>query len=541
MRGIMACCKKLPGDRARVWAAGTLLFLLALGLRLRGLGAESVWMDDFFSAARLDAPNLLRFLRDQRGDNWEMVPVYYTLEYFWALLRPGSLAWVRGLSVLFGAGAVVLVFSLGRRLGGMVAGCVAGAVMALSPWQIFHSQGLRPYALMLFLSLVSMDALLRWTESRRAAPLAAHLAANLLMLWSHLFAPLFFLPQGLVVLFSRGVSWRGRLFWGGAHALFLLAVLGYVATIKPAPDPPVTPPGWGNPWAVVTGRGFFAADNTLTGGVLSADGENLRWAEYHSPTVLRDPAHPLAADLLPLRPAVELALARCYLLTLGLMLFFAARDALRRGEADRKDLRNTLVLLAWFLVPVAALFLVAQFWKPHAFQRRYVFYAWPALCLLVGLSAARLRGPARWAHAAAPLAMLAVLAAAAAALPMRHDYLSAAGLLREHAATHPAAMTDNWNLMRILRCNDPGLPVPVERYLSPEETAARAVETVRAGTGVWVLFVGPESLPQRQALEQTLRDNDIPWERVILPGMQSLYLYRCDPAEPALVMASSPG
>ncbi|HRZ17490.1 MAG TPA: hypothetical protein P5141_07995, partial [Candidatus Hydrogenedentes bacterium] len=214
---------------------------------------------------------------------------------------------------------------------------------------------------------------------------------------------------------------------------------------------------------------------------------------------------------------------------------------LRRDEASRAELRKALFLLAWFLVPVAALFLVAQFWKPHAFQRRYVLYAWPALCLLVGMAAARLRGPARWAHAAAPLAMLAVLALAAASLPMRHDYLSAAGLLREHAATHPVAMTDNWNLMRILRCNDPALPVPVERYLSPEETAARAVETVRAGTGVWVLFVGPESLPQRQALEQTLRNNEIPWDRVILPGMQSLYLYRCDPAAPALVMASSPG
>ncbi|HRZ17609.1 MAG TPA: hypothetical protein P5141_08615, partial [Candidatus Hydrogenedentes bacterium] len=135
------------------WTAGALLFLLALGLRLRGIGAESVWMDDFFSAARLDAPNLLQFLRDQRGDNWEMVPVYYTLEYFWAGLRPGSLAWVRGLSALFGAGAVVWVFLLGRRLGGMLAGCLAGLVMALSPWMVFHGQGLRPYALMLFLSL----------------------------------------------------------------------------------------------------------------------------------------------------------------------------------------------------------------------------------------------------------------------------------------------------------------------------------------------------------------------------------------------------
>lgn len=541
MRGIMACCTILSGGRARVWAAGAFLFLLALGLRLRGIGAESVWMDDFFSASRLDAPNLLRFLRDQRGDNWEMVPVYYTLEYFWALLRPGDLAWVRGLSALFGAGAVVMVFSLGRRLGGMFAGCAAALVMALSPWQIFHSQGLRPYALVLFLSLASMDALFRWTESRRAAPLAAHLAANLLMLWSHLFAPLFFLPQGLIVLCARGVSWRERFFWGGAHALFLLAVLGYVATIKPAPDPPVPPPGWGNPWAAVTGAGFYAGDDTLTGGVLSADGENLRWAGHNSPTVLRDPAHPLAAELLPLRPAVELALARCYLLALALMLFFAVRDALRRDDASRAELRKTLLLLAWFFVPVIALFLVAQFWKPHAFQRRYVLYAWPALCLLVGLSAARLRGPARWAHALAPLVLLAVLAATAASLPMRHDYLSAAGLLREHAATHPVAMTDNWNLMRILRCNDPGLPVPVEQYPGPEETTSRAVEAVRAGTGVWVLFAGPESLPQRQALEQTLRDNDIPWERVILPGMQSLYLYRCDPAEPALVMASSPG
>ena len=84
MPDIMACCITLPGGRARVWAAGAFLFLLAL-------------------------------------------------EHFRALLRPESLAWVRGLSSLFGAGTVVMVFSLGRRLGGMFAGCAAALVMASSP------------------------------------------------------------------------------------------------------------------------------------------------------------------------------------------------------------------------------------------------------------------------------------------------------------------------------------------------------------------------------------------------------------------------
>ena len=64
-------------------------------------------------------------------------------------------------SLLAGTATIPMTYMLGRRTVGVRAGLVACALVALSPFLIFYSTEARPYALLVFLGLLSTLALLR--------------------------------------------------------------------------------------------------------------------------------------------------------------------------------------------------------------------------------------------------------------------------------------------------------------------------------------------------------------------------------------------
>src|SRR6516165_5818449 len=94
-------------DRASLYAA--LVVVLALGIRLYHLGAESLWIDEGFSLR--DTFNL-----DLLG---EMRPTYFLLMKAWMKLGvPHSEFFLRLPAALLGAASVWLLFVLGRKLVG---------------------------------------------------------------------------------------------------------------------------------------------------------------------------------------------------------------------------------------------------------------------------------------------------------------------------------------------------------------------------------------------------------------------------------------
>ena len=121
------------------WPIGAIL-LVAAGLYLHGLDAESLWIDEHYSV--YDARHLRLSVR----------PLYFALLRVWMLFGDGE-AWLRGLSVLFALGAVFLTWRLGRRLVDERTGWVAAAMLALSPLFVNHAQEVRMYALSTFLGV----------------------------------------------------------------------------------------------------------------------------------------------------------------------------------------------------------------------------------------------------------------------------------------------------------------------------------------------------------------------------------------------------
>ena len=152
-------------------AAPALVLLLAAVLRCVGLESESVWFDEGHSVlvARMSASDAVAALaRDVHP------PLYFLTLGVWVRAFGESDASIRSLSVLFGIVAVAGMLALGRRLGGRRAGVVAGLLAAVSPYFVAYSQEVRPYALLLALSVFSTLALLRLAErpgsvGRRAA------------------------------------------------------------------------------------------------------------------------------------------------------------------------------------------------------------------------------------------------------------------------------------------------------------------------------------------------------------------------------------
>lgn len=512
-----------------------LLFLagLALFLRLWGITHESVWMDEYISAARLDSPGFGAFIESQKGDNPDLVPLYYALQYYCAKLAPGSILWLRLISVAMGCAAVPVLYAWGRRSFGRLAGFAAACCLCLSPLHIFHGQNIRVYAMVTLLALVSLWALSEWTVGGRGGKrwLALHLVMNLTLVWTHLFTPLLFAAQGLFLLLSGPKKWRRNFLWGVAHVLIVLSVLPWVATLKPAPDPGVPPPEAGSLARLVAVRDAEPR-NDLAGFMFYPDNELLRWTIGFPPKYNEAELPPGTVFWLSLRQPLELALARTYLLgtVLCMLVLFRSWREGRGGGAVHWAARAPALPLLGFLAPVLLLFAAAVFWKHHAFQTRYVMFAWPCLYLACAGAAAGLRWRgARWGLAALLIVPLAWSARLELLLPVRQDFLGMAGLLRERAAETDTALTNDWNLRRVLLFNAPDLGVPVLHEPDAASIPAQTAAILGEGRGAWCLYSGRESLQQRQELESMLKRNGVLYDRHVFLGMHNLYAYRCLP------------
>ncbi len=98
----------------------------------------------------------------------EATPPFYFLLAWGSAHLGDSLNWIRLPSIVLGTAMVPVVFALGRKAGGVAAGLVAAAIVALSPYAVFYSTEGRAYATMAFLVAVSTLALLTALERNEA-------------------------------------------------------------------------------------------------------------------------------------------------------------------------------------------------------------------------------------------------------------------------------------------------------------------------------------------------------------------------------------
>jgi len=203
-----------------------LITLFAFALRVFRLGDAAVWWDEGFSV--WEARMGLGALADRTAYDVHP-PFYYWVLHFWRLAVGDGEFQLRFLSVIFGVLTLALLWALARWLLPRRPGVALAAAFlyAISRYMVWWSQEIRMYALVGFLALFSLYAMLRLREGFRwrwAVTYVLSTAAALLSLYTLAFL---LIVEGLYWLWTlrRAGSWarRGKLL--GEWALLQGAVL----------------------------------------------------------------------------------------------------------------------------------------------------------------------------------------------------------------------------------------------------------------------------------------------------------------------------
>jgi hypothetical protein len=221
---------KLAADRRvapLVWLA---IGLVALALRLWGLDARSVWLDEAVSLEVSRAP-MLDILRGEVFDN-HTPPLYYALLKLWLLSAPATAFWLRLPSALLDAANAVLLGLLATRaLGSPGVGRAAALAYALSPYAIRLAQEARMYSLLMTCAIVAWGAAMLFLVERRRGALLASALAGIAGLYTHYyFAPFLAVLHGFVAvaLWSRR---RELAAWLACSLLIVLAFLPWLPVL----------------------------------------------------------------------------------------------------------------------------------------------------------------------------------------------------------------------------------------------------------------------------------------------------------------------
>jgi Dolichyl-phosphate-mannose-protein mannosyltransferase len=212
-----------------------MIVILAAILRIAGIGRESMSGDELGSlevaagrgqihlviprGVALRAPPAATTL-DGAPAVWHVPlgmgadvhpPLYFICLRLWEdIFGDGDVA-CRAMSATAGVLGVVLIFDIGRWLASASAGLWAALLMALAQPQIIYSQDARPYALVIFFTLLAADGLIRIVRlgpsaARSIAMGSGALAASL----THYFVLPAFLAMGVYSIVRLGDQPRRR-------------------------------------------------------------------------------------------------------------------------------------------------------------------------------------------------------------------------------------------------------------------------------------------------------------------------------------------
>ena len=349
-----------------------LVLLLAFGLRLNRLDAQSLWYDEAVSA-QVAAKGLAELTRWTADDI--QPPLYYYALAGWTR-GAGNGEWaLRFPSAAFGTLTVALLWALARRLfrgasSRRLASTLAALFAAVSPLYIYYGQEARMYTQLTFFAALAAYALWRAVEQPRGARwwIAFALAA-LAALYTHYFALFWLVALGLIAVWP---AWRQKCALRLAAAVAAIA-LGYL------------------PWlpAMLT---RYRVDASYWQGALKLN-EALRHIAISWTTGA--PETMLEGDAVRWLPWFGLALVAA---AAGLALVGDRRARKRRAAI-------VVALLVAVVVPVALAMALAS--RNPKFNPRYLMLASPAYVLLLGGGTAswwRMRGRAQLAGRAIAVA-----------------------------------------------------------------------------------------------------------------------------------------
>jgi uncharacterized membrane protein/tetratricopeptide (TPR) repeat protein len=529
--------------------------ILFAGLILRtwGISLESAWFDEFTSIVFLGAPNLFKFLVDNRSIDPATMPLYYTFEYLWAHHVSDSLMGMRLLSVVISLATICVVYALGTFLAGRRAGLVAAACMALSPIHLHFGQEIRMYVMLILLAALSAWSFLHLVCGDGRKWWVIQGVANGLLMWTHPFAILLVGVEGLYLLVFHLKPVKRLAGWCGMHVVALMPWVVYVASIR----------FWDSQqtasWMKVPKFTEFIGD-------LIGD-DALLWTYQHRATLafwrkFYDWSEPVLFNYIAVFSALFVGL-----FMLGMVVFVVrsmraqpvAVGQPRPPFVAQYPRRAVFFLLTWFLLPPLILYVLSLVWRP-CIMPRYTVHCSIALYLMFGCFIATIaRGWLRHGLTALLVLLFALQISFIMPGPRRTDWLGAGEYLKTVVNPADVVLVQDWMWRRVFITNlgvkdsgcirearekNPGrplddiiaekLPLPIsyaksERVLAELSgfTLATSARTATPVPAVWAVIqtnyfgVGPA-----YEFEEYLKQMRLSYEMREFGGMQHVLVYR---------------
>ena len=209
------------------------VILLSVAVCLYALDSKSLWHDELGTLAYADPQSAWRdtLLLPMTLPTIPIPPLYFVLARIFRVVGDGEF-FLRLPSVVFSVLTVPLTYTLGRSLLGWPSGLLGAFLLSVAPLHIRYAQEARSYALLTFLSILSLY--LFWHAVREGGWRwwIGFVVATVLNLYTHLFA---FLPLASTVLYAAWLWVRARVRDGPAFEIgpFLASLAAILVLVAP--------------------------------------------------------------------------------------------------------------------------------------------------------------------------------------------------------------------------------------------------------------------------------------------------------------------
>jgi mannosyltransferase len=204
-----------------------IIVLLGIALRIYNLGTESYWIDEMSTVVE-GQQNILQVITSGRLDQ---PPAYYLPFHLWLQVFGTSEASTRLFSAIVGVGSIMLIYLIGRELFTKEVGLFAAFLMAISEFQIYHSQQARFYSFFEFSTLLSFLFFIRVIYAKRRMDFILYAGASILMVYSHAYGLFVLAAQAMFLIFQ----WRKYrdviAAWIICQVVIFLAVIPYFSPL----------------------------------------------------------------------------------------------------------------------------------------------------------------------------------------------------------------------------------------------------------------------------------------------------------------------
>lgn len=465
-----------------------ILLVSGLVVRLWQIQNESVWYDEHFLYHNLlGHRNLVDFFTELRRTDPPITPVYFTIQYYWTKLVGVGILQLRLASVLFSLAAALMLYALVRKMYGPVAALTALFLACFSNFHIYYGQEIRPYALLLLLSVTSMYGFYRACHEGGRRWQALHYGATFLLLFTHLFGAFLLAAQGVYLLMLHGRRpWR-VLPWVLGHLPAVSLLAWWISTM--------------NHEALAT-----ATITTYAYRFFSVFVRCITWDGAYLPHAIFQGELGLIAALLAIAG-------------LGWWSFRRAESRPTSSTMAATPWQKYLLLCCWLLLP-PLLLLLYSYARTSVFNTRYMLYSSFALFAMFAAGLSVIRPPRVRAIALATTVGLLLWHCLSEYRPFRPtDYASMAWITRNKGEAD-----------RIMYSPPVGLPVLPRLF--PEYTIESGhVDIVppwvdvATGETLWVIYSRPGWSPELAGHEATLKARGLRYERVQLTESSCTFVY----------------